>query len=45
VSMAPVDVSSSAIREAVARGESIDSVTSSTVVSIIRDHSLYVGTQ
>jgi nicotinate-nucleotide adenylyltransferase len=45
VSMNPVDVSSSAIREAVARGESIDSVTSASVVSIIRDRSLYVGTQ
>lgn len=45
VSMNPVDVSSSAIREAVARGESIDSATSSSVVSIIRDRSLYVGTQ
>lgn len=45
VSMNPVDVSSSAIRESVARGQSIDSATSSSVVSIIRDHSLYVGTQ
>jgi nicotinate-nucleotide adenylyltransferase len=45
VSMNPVDISSSAIRESVARGESIDSATSSSVVSIIRDHSLYVGTQ
>jgi len=45
VSMRPVDVSSSAIRESVARGQSIDSATSSSVVSIIRDHSLYVGTQ
>jgi nicotinate-nucleotide adenylyltransferase len=45
VSMNPVDVSSSAIREAVARGESIDSATSSAVVSIIRDHALYVGSQ
>lgn len=45
VSMKPVDVSSSAIREAVALGESIDSATSASVVSIIRDHSLYVGIQ
>ena len=45
VSMNPVDVSSSAIRESVARGQSIDSATSSSVVSIIRDHTLYVGTQ
>jgi nicotinate-nucleotide adenylyltransferase len=45
VSMTPVDVSSSAIREAAARGDSIDSATSSSVVSLIRDHSLYVGTQ
>jgi len=45
VSMNPVDVSSSAIREAVARAESIDSSTSASVASIIRDHSLYLGTQ
>jgi nicotinate-nucleotide adenylyltransferase len=45
VSMNPVDVSSSAIREAVARGESIDSATSSAVVSIIRAPALYVGSQ
>ena len=45
VSMNPVDVSSSAIRELVARGESIDSATTSSVISIIRGHSLYVGTQ
>jgi len=45
VSMNPVEVSSSAIREAVARGESIDSATSAFVASIIRDHSLYTGTQ
>ena len=43
VSMNPVDVSSSAIREAVARGESINSLTSSSVASIVRDRSLYVG--
>ena len=43
VTMTPVDVSSSAIREAVAHGESIDSLTSSSVASIIRDRSLYVG--
>jgi nicotinic acid mononucleotide adenylyltransferase len=43
--MNPVDVSSSAIREAVARGEAIDAATSPSVVSIIRDHSLYAGTQ
>jgi len=45
VSMNPVDVSSSAIREAVARAESIDSATSASVASIIRDHSLYSATQ
>jgi len=45
VTMNPVDVSSSGIRDAVARGESIDSSTSLSVASIIRDHSLYVGTQ
>jgi len=45
VSMAPVDVSSSAIREAVANGESIDSLTSPSVASIIRDRSLYVDTK
>lgn len=45
VTMNPVDVSSSSIREAVARGESIDSTTSSSVITIIRDHSLYVGNQ
>lgn len=43
VSMDPVDVSSSAIREAVARGESINSLTSSSVASIVRNRSLYVG--
>jgi nicotinic acid mononucleotide adenylyltransferase len=43
VTMTPVDVSSSAIREAVAIGESIDSLTSPTVASIVRDRSLYVG--
>ena len=43
VTMTPVDVSSSAIREAVAHGESLDSLTSSSVVSIVRDRSLYVG--
>jgi len=45
VTMNPVDVSSSGIRDAVARGESIDSSTSLSVASLIRDHSLYVGTQ
>ena len=45
VSMNRVDVSSSAIREAVANGESIDSLTSPSVASIIRDCSLYVGTK
>ncbi len=45
VTMNPVDVSSSGIRDAVARGESIESLTSSSVASIIRDRSLYVGTQ
>ena len=43
VTMTPVDVSSSAIREAVAHGESIVSLTSPTVASIVRDRSLYVG--
>ncbi|MFI0461241.1 MAG: nicotinate-nucleotide adenylyltransferase [Ilumatobacteraceae bacterium] len=45
VTMNPVDVSSSGIRDAVARGESIESLTSSSVASIVRDHSLYVGIQ
>ena len=45
VSMNRVAVSSSAIREAVANGESIDSLTSPSVASIIRDRSLYVGTK
>ena len=45
VFMKPVDVSSSAIRDSVACGESIDSATSASVVSIIHDHSLYVGAQ
>jgi nicotinate-nucleotide adenylyltransferase len=45
VNMTPVDVSSSAIREAVAHGEAIVSATSSSVASIIRDRSLYVGTK
>ena len=45
VTMNPVDVSSSGIRDAVARGESIDASTSLSVASLIRDHSLYVGTQ
>ena len=43
VTMNPVDVSSSSIREAVAHGESLDSLTSSSVASIVRDRSLYVG--
>ena len=43
VTMNAVDVSSSAIRKAVTHGESIDSATSSSVASIIRDRSLYVG--
>ena len=45
VTMNAVDVSSSAIRDAVARGESIESATSSSVASIIRDRSMYVGIQ
>ena len=45
VTMKRVDVSSSAIREAVANDESIDSLTSPSVASIIRDRSLYVGTK
>jgi len=45
VTMNSVDVSSSAIREAVAHGESIDSLTSLSVASIIGDQSLYVGIQ
>jgi len=45
VTMNPVDVSSSGIRDDVARGESIDSSTSLSVASLIRDHSLYVGIQ
>ena len=43
VTMNAVDVSSSAIRKSVAHGESIDSAVSSSVASIIRDRSLYVG--
>ncbi|MSO15942.1 MAG: nicotinate (nicotinamide) nucleotide adenylyltransferase [Ilumatobacteraceae bacterium] len=45
VTMNPVDVSSSAIREAFSRGESIEAATSPSVTSIIRDRSLYVGIQ
>ena len=45
VTMNPVDVSSSAVREAVSHGHSIDAMTSSSVASIIRDRSLYVGTK
>ena len=45
VTMNPVDVSSSSIREAVARGGSIDSLTSPLVATIVHDRSLYVGTQ
>ncbi len=45
VTMNPVDVSSSAVREAVSYGDSIDAMTSSSVATIIRNHSLYVGTQ
>lgn len=45
VTINPVDVSSSAIREAVSHGDSIDVMTSSSVASIIRDYSLYVGNQ
>lgn len=45
VTMNPVDVSSSAIREAVSHDNSIDAMTSSSVATIIRDCSLYVGTQ
>ncbi|MEI6198658.1 MAG: nicotinate-nucleotide adenylyltransferase [Actinomycetota bacterium] len=43
VTMNPVDVSSSALREAVGRHELIEESTSPSVVSIIRDHSLYAG--
>jgi nicotinate-nucleotide adenylyltransferase len=43
VTMNPVDVSSSALREAVGRHELIEASTSPSVVSIIRDHSLYAG--
>ena len=45
VTMNPVDVSSCAIRETVARGGSIDSLTTPSVATIVRDRSLYVGTQ
>jgi nicotinate-nucleotide adenylyltransferase len=45
VTMNPVNVSSSAIRETVARGESIDSFTSPSVATMVHDRSLYVGTQ
>lgn len=45
VTMNPVEVSSSAIREAVSHGDSIDAMTSSLVATIIRECSLYVGIQ
>lgn len=41
VSMTPVEVSSTAIRQAVANGESIASMTSPDVAAIIAEHNLY----
>lgn len=41
VVMAPVDISSTRIRESVARGVSIDSMTAPGVCRIIADHGLY----
>jgi nicotinate-nucleotide adenylyltransferase len=45
VTMKPVEVSSSDIRENIARGESIEGVTSVTVAAMIHKHGLYVGKQ
>jgi len=45
VTMTPVDVSSSAIREVVARGESVDGITSPAVAAVIRERGLYTGKQ
>ncbi len=45
VTMKPVDVSSSAIRENVARGESVEGVTSPAVAAVIRERGLYLGNQ
>lgn len=41
VTMQPVDVSSTEIRARVSRGESIDSLTSSSVIDVIAAHGLY----
>ena len=45
VTMKPIDVSSSDIREIVARGESVEGVTSPAVAAVIRERGLYVGNQ
>ena len=45
VAMKPVDVSSSAIREVVARGESVEGLTSPAVAALIRERNLYIGKQ
>ena len=45
VVMKPVDVSSSAIREVVARGESVEGLTSPAVAALIRERNLYIGKQ
>jgi nicotinate-nucleotide adenylyltransferase len=43
VTMKPVDVSSSDIRENIACGESIEGFISATVAAVIHEHGLYVG--
>lgn len=43
VTMQPVDVSSSSIREAVGRGMTVEKETGPMVAACIRDHSLYTG--
>lgn len=45
VSMPPVDVSSTQIRGAVARGESIEGLTTPSVVRVIESHGLYRGSR
>ena len=45
VIMKPVDVSSSDIREVVARGESVEGLTSPAVAELIRERGLYKGKQ
>ncbi len=45
VEMTPVDVSSSRVREAISRGESLGDATPDAVVAFIREHGLYGGAQ